>query len=78
MSSNIYSLRLIDMKEIKPSPRRKRPSQFVGKTFYLPIPLAKKIEEQAEQEFGGNQSALATEALSRGLGVEIPVEAMPA
>jgi len=65
-------------KKVKTSPRRKRTPQFVNKTFYLPIPLAKKIEEQAEQEFGGNQSALATEALNRGLGVEIPVEAMPA
>lgn len=66
------------MKDTKPSPRRKRVPQFVNKTFYLPIPLAKKIEEQAEVEFGGNQSALATEALSRGLGVDIPMEVIPA
>lgn len=62
------------MKEIKSTPRRKRAPEFVGKTFYLPIPLARMIEEQAETNFGGNQSALATEALSRGLGVDLPQE----
>lgn len=60
----------------KPTQRRKRAPQYIGKNFYLPIPLAKEIEDQAEQTFGGNQSALVTEVLSKGLGIELPTEVL--
>ena len=64
--------------ETKPSPRRKRAPLFVGKSFSLPVGLVRALEERADQEFGGNQSALVTNALSRELGVDVSKEVMPA
>jgi len=65
-------------KEVKPTPRRKRTPLFVGKSFSLPVSLVRALEAQAEQEFGGNQSALVTEALSQRLGVDVSKEVIPA
>ena len=56
----------------KPTQRRKRAPRYIGKNFYLPIPLAKEIEDQAEQTFGGNQSALVTEVLMGGRRADAP------
>lgn len=65
-------------KKIKPSPRRKRAPLFVGKSFSLPVGLVRALEVRAEQDFGGNQSALVTDALSRELGIDVSKEVMPA
>lgn len=69
------------MIEVKPKPRvqrrrrsARREPAFKTKSFSLPVDIALKVETEADLKFGGNESALATAAFCRELGIEPKVE----
>lgn len=56
---------------------RRTESMFTTAAFSLPRELARRIEKSANDEYGGNKSALATEALAQFFG-ETPESFMAA
>jgi hypothetical protein len=55
-------------------PAAKRPPQFITVAISIPVSLAKAWEAAANEEYGGNKSALATTAISKEIGFRGDVE----
>lgn len=68
------------MKQIEPNPKktyRTRGVAGVTLSVYVPKDVARAIQFAAERDYGGNQSALITEALSAYLGTEVQKNSEP-
>lgn len=61
--SKIYYMEQQSRKRIN----RKRPRLYTPDSFYIPISLSREIERVAALRYGGNKSALVTEALCQAL-----------
>lgn len=62
------------MKQIELTPKktyRTRGASGITISVYIPKEVARAVQHAAERDYGGNQSALITEALAAYLGQEV-------